>query len=241
MKHQLLFCALLATCQLLPAQTMRYFEVYHRGQQPNDEWRDSVYVVAASDPALLAEIETELSHPVAERKHLNGLIAPGDGGFNKNGDFRFSWHVKPNEWQFAEISIEACDGRAYSDVELDTAYWISNLGQYCGWAYCVLREIDVLAATPEPIGPMAELLPAAPNPADEETLFSWTQPTAAPVTLRVADALGRFSLTLPLGQQSAGSHSKTFATAALSSGNYFMWLEIGTNTRLSQQFLVAHP
>lgn len=94
---------------------MRFFQAGIRHETEN--WLDSSFVVAASDPALLAEIDLELSKPIDERRHINGPIQAGHGGFNHNADYWFAWHHTPNAWGLADFSIELCDGRPYTDVE----------------------------------------------------------------------------------------------------------------------------
>ncbi len=238
MKFMTVFLATFLFINLLHSQTMRYFELV--GQNlPTEEWRDSAYVVAASDSALLAEIAYELSLPLEQRRHVNGPIAAGDGGFNRNSDFRFDWHTQPNQWAFADFSVEVCDGRAYSDVNSDTAYWIGVLGYFCGWSYRVVREISAPVSIPEPGAPMGDFRPIVPNPANDEVLFSWSQVAHIEVVLHVTDVLGRFSVTLPLGRKEPGEHSKSFATSALSSGEYVATLQIG-KTVLAQRFVIVH-
>jgi hypothetical protein len=217
---------------------MRYFEATFRDPSQLNDWRDTTYIVAASDPALLAEIDSELALPIEQRRHLNGPLATGQGGFNHNGDFWFNWHLLPDQWRFAEFSIELCDGRAYSDVALDTAYWIGTVGQFCGWGYYISKEVQAPSVgTGEPV--TSEFLPIVPNPANEAVQINWVLSGRAPVALTVSDMLGSLSVTLPLGQKEAGQHSKEFSTSALSDGVYVATLYVG-NDVLSRQFVVQH-
>ncbi|WP_315819213.1 hypothetical protein [Paraflavitalea speifideaquila] len=88
----------------------RYFEV-GLNYTPQD-WRDSSFVVATSDPALLIQVDEQLKLPVAQRSHINGRIEAGNGGYNKNGSYSFSWHFDENDWRFANLSVELYDGMA---------------------------------------------------------------------------------------------------------------------------------
>ena len=60
--------------------------------------------------------------------HINGYLDYGDAGFNEP----WSWHIIPNNWALAEMSIGVCNG-APEDVENDLDYWINTVGQLCNW------------------------------------------------------------------------------------------------------------
>ncbi len=191
MKSKIIFFVASIFAQFLSAQAMRYFESTHRDQQPGDDWRDSAYVVATNDPALLAQIAIDLALPVGERRHINGPIGGGDGGFNRNASFWFSWHHVPNQWALAEVSIELCDGRPYKDVEADTAYWVGVVGQFCGWSYCVSREISAPVSTPEPPEQGVGIRSVFPNPAAVGATLSIAGTGIADGVFVLQDVLGR--------------------------------------------------
>lgn len=238
MKTNALLFATFLLCHHVYGQTLRYFEATFRDPSQLSDWRDTSYIIAASDPALLAEIDSELALPVEQRRHINSHIAAGNGGFNHNGDVWYNWHPVPDQCRFAEFSIELCDGRTYTDVEADTAYWIDNVGQFCGWSYYVSREVQAPSVgTAEPV--TSEFLPIVPNPANEAVQINWMLSGRAPVALTVSDMLGSLSVTLPLGQKEAGQHSKEFSTTALSDGVYVATLHVGSDV-LSRQFVVQH-
>lgn len=94
---------------------------------PSDEWRDTSFIVATANRELIQQIETELQRPVLRRKIVSVMLAPGSGGYNKNATHEFKWHFKENDWQLAETTIEIYDGRPYSDVDTDTAYWLQTV------------------------------------------------------------------------------------------------------------------
>lgn len=239
MRPGTILIAFLFIANLLNGQTMRYFEIGLKNPAIDWDWRDTSFVLAASDSALLAEIQAELARPVAERRHVSGPLEGGHGGFNHNSDYWFSWHIGANQWQFAEISAEVCDGRPYSDVEADTAYWIQTVGYYCPWSGYVKREISAPVSVPEPSDPIAVFLPAVPNPANEEVLLSWELKRNAHVTLSITDALGRLTITVPLGEQQKGIWTNSVAVAALSDGVYFAMLHAGKQ-QIVQQFIIQN-
>ena len=98
---------------------------------------ESNYVVATDNDVLIDQCRAQLELPEAERiLHINGFLDYGDGGFNQP----WSWHIIPNEWVLAEMSIGVCN--AYpEDVENDLDYWINTVGQLCNWSSFIAEEI----------------------------------------------------------------------------------------------------
>ena len=95
------------------------------------------FVAVTSEPGTLAALERQLALPEDQRMlHINGPIAPGNGGHNLG----WSWHFQPDRWELAEISIELCDGRP-QHVEDDVNRWIADVGRFCPWASFVRREL----------------------------------------------------------------------------------------------------
>ena len=133
------------------AQTPRCFLFGMRVPPENADWRDTAFVACASNPGLIQEVLDELTKPLSDRRHISGPIAAGDGGHNFNGPHHFAWHFVPDQWSLAEISIELCDGRPYSDVEQNLQYWLYQVGRFCPWSSAPLREVpasNALAAIP---------------------------------------------------------------------------------------------
>ncbi|MDP6614547.1 MAG: hypothetical protein QF835_05955, partial [Candidatus Marinimicrobia bacterium] len=107
---------------------------------------ESNYVVATDNDALIDQCRSQLELPEAERMlHINGFLDYGDGGFNQP----WGWHIIPNEWVLAEMSIGICN--AYPEnVENDLDYWINTVGQLCNWSSFIKEEISG-----DPEGPWA--------------------------------------------------------------------------------------
>ena len=73
---------------------------------------DQDFVAVSSRPEVISKVLKELERPVSERTlMINGAIDRGNDGNRK-----WSWHFKPDDWDLAEISMEVCDGLP-SDVE----------------------------------------------------------------------------------------------------------------------------
>lgn len=130
--------------------TLRYFEF----SAPNsyNEWRDTSFVVATSDPAVIASVESELQKRPKDRTlFFSGRLVMGSNGYNKNGPYEFPWHVDENNWNLAPIAIELCDGVPYTDISLNLDYWINTVKMYCGWLTRVKREVFPFSSPCEPI------------------------------------------------------------------------------------------
>ena len=83
-----------------------------------------------TDEATIAEAERLIA--TGERRIPNGRLRSGDGGFNQP----WSWHVDPATVEFADATIEVCDGCA-SFVENDLDTWL-DVGSFCPWSAVVL-------------------------------------------------------------------------------------------------------
>lgn len=148
------------------AQTLRYFEFRFLGSSP--EWRDTSIVAATKDSTVIADVLSEIASTT--HKHIKGSIIAGHGGYNNNATHAFNWHFTESAWHLEQFSEEVCDGRAYSDVHSDTAYWIGFLGYFCGWSYQPVREILSAGI----VVPDISSAPVAyPNPASGDIGFSF--------------------------------------------------------------------
>ena len=133
--------ALLATvsCKKDQSGELRYFEVGLR-YMPQD-WRDSSFVVATADPNLLYQVEEQLKLPVDKRSNVSGTLRPGDGGYNRNGSYAFSWHLDETDWQLVNLSVEIYDGIPFTDVEKNQLYWLNDVKRFAPWGSYIKREI----------------------------------------------------------------------------------------------------
>lgn len=104
------------------------------------------YVLALDDPAHIAHARQLIAEgPGPGLGHIVvAQITPGADGINRNvvapGQPLWSWHVSRFE-QFAEATIEICDGWP-TFVEEDIDGWIANTGgRICFWQYTVVDEL----------------------------------------------------------------------------------------------------
>jgi hypothetical protein len=118
---------------------LRYFEVAF--DQPAADWRDSSFVIATSDPAIITEIEKQLSMAVSQRQIVKGSLVAGSGGYNKNAGYEFPWRLQENTITFVDMSAEIYDGRPYSDVSVDLGYWMNSMKLFGPWGSYLRREV----------------------------------------------------------------------------------------------------
>lgn len=95
---------------------------------------DEQYRVLIIDPAQVAIARKLLAGRQAPQIP-NGRIARGDGGVNQP----WSWHIDPRDFEFADMTIELCDGLP-SYVEDGTL----TGGRFCPWS------AKVVAVEPAP-------------------------------------------------------------------------------------------
>ena len=85
---------------------------------------DESYRIRIIDPAQI-EIAQRLLAGDEAPSIPNGRIVFGETGINTG----WSWHIDPRDFEFADITIELCDGLP-SDVEAGTL----SGNRYCPWS-----------------------------------------------------------------------------------------------------------
>jgi Secretion system C-terminal sorting domain len=124
-----------------------YYEVgMNREDSPPTEWRDSSFIVAASSPALVAQCDSQLALNVSLRQSVFGRPTLGNGGFNHNGSYWFHWCFPVDSFSFSDASIEICNGRPYSDVDLNLSYWVTSVKCYQSNPLVLKREVSAPTA-----------------------------------------------------------------------------------------------
>jgi Secretion system C-terminal sorting domain len=145
----------------------RCFEFTFRPYTAPD-WRDSSFIVATANQSVIDSVLVDIAKPLIERRHINGFIASGNGGYNKNASHNFLWHYVENQWDLQPISIEVCDGKPYTDIDLDTTYWLGTLKIFCPWASKPSKEIFLPLAINE--NNIQEQISLCPNPATSNVI-----------------------------------------------------------------------
>jgi hypothetical protein len=90
------------------------------------------YRILLTDPADIA-VARELLAGNEAPSIPNGKVVRGDPGVNTG----YSWHIDPNDIEWADMTIELCDGRP-SDVEANS---ISG-DRFCPWSAEVVAVDD---------------------------------------------------------------------------------------------------
>ena len=100
---------------------------------------ESNYTITTNNNDLIDQCRSQLELPEDDRDlHINGYLDYDDAGFNEP----WNWHIIPNEWALAEMSIGICNGYP-EDVENDLDYWINTVGQLCNWGSFIKEEIEI--------------------------------------------------------------------------------------------------
>jgi len=208
------------------AQTVRYFEF--RPACGHGNWQDTSFIAAASDAALIDTVLAELGKPFDERRFIGGPITGGNGGYNRNAGHWFKWHFIPDQWELADVATEVCDGCPYTDVDADTAYWISNIGHFCPWSGRLSREVTGTMGVVE--NPPVAAFGLYPNPATDKITLGITGTGTASIS--IYNAVG--TLVMRLSDLTAN----TIDVSTLGAGLYF--LQVNTpNYSGSQKFIVT--
>lgn len=87
------------------------------------------YRIELTDPADL-DIARRLLAGEEAPGIPNGIVVRGDPGVNTG----YSWHIDPDTLEFADLTVEVCDGRP-SDVEANQI----TSDRYCPWDAKVIR------------------------------------------------------------------------------------------------------
>ncbi|MES2284873.1 MAG: T9SS type A sorting domain-containing protein [Bacteroidota bacterium] len=227
-KTFLIFILVLNICLITKSQTTRYFEFTTSCGHGN--WQDTCFIAAASDQAIIDTVLADLAKPLNNRRFINGAITYGNGGHNHNASHWFLWHFVPDQWSLAEIAIELCDGCPYSDVDADTAYWVGNLGQFCPWSGCPVREISNPSGIIE--SDIESEITFYPNPATTKLILKWN--TLNNITVTIYNSIGQEFMTAFVSKQ-----NETIDITDLQAGLYFLKIKEG-NQILIKKIIVAN-
>ena len=136
----LIIAATIISCEKdATPSTLHYYQVAFKGDTP--DWRDSSFIIATADTAIISRIEAQLALPVAQRKMVKGPLVNGSGGYNKNAGHQFKWHLKEDQLTFVDLSAEIYDGRPYNDVDRNLDYWLNSMKLFGPWSSYVSKEI----------------------------------------------------------------------------------------------------
>jgi hypothetical protein len=83
--------------------------------------------VWVTDSSFVDEALSQLTGAPPRIPVFEDLIAGADC------DPQWTWHPDPAKVQFADATIEVCDGRP-SDIENDQTYWLGTVDSYCPWS-----------------------------------------------------------------------------------------------------------
>ena len=117
-----------------------YYEVGFKSTA--SDWRDTAFIVRTDSQQLIQQADAQLALPVAQRKIVFGTLVAGDGGYNKNASHVFNWHFKEDAWSLVDVTVEIYDGRPYTDVHLNTQYWLNTMTRFGAWGSYIKKKLD---------------------------------------------------------------------------------------------------
>ncbi len=130
----------LLSCNKNDDKPLRYFEVVTNTSAA--DWRDTAFIIATGNPALLRQVEAQLLLPAEQRKLVSGALVAGSGGYNRNGSHEFKWHFREDDWELTDFTAEIFDGRPYTDLDLNTSYWLDTMKRFGPWSSYISRELE---------------------------------------------------------------------------------------------------
>ena len=124
---------------------------------------------------------------------------------------------------------------SYSDATGFTGSYVYRLKQIDqDGSFKYSQSVEVSISAPEQFA----LAQNYPNPFNPTTNISFTLPSKGFVSLKVFDMLGREVATIVSEEMSAGSYSKQWNAANISSGIYFYRLQAGSFTETKKLVLL---
>jgi len=121
-----------SSCYPILDSSYVFFNIGIHGE--NDE---SNFIVATNNSSLIGQCYAQLELPETDRNlHINGFLDQTNGGINAP----WNWHIIPNEWVLAEMSVGVCNGSPFN-VENNLDYWVNDVGQLCNWGSYIKNEI----------------------------------------------------------------------------------------------------
>ena len=107
----------------------------------NANWRDTAIIVRTNNAQLIQKADAQLALPVAERQIVLGELKSGSGGYNKNAAHEFKWHFEESSWDLVDVTVEIYDGKPFTDVDTDTAYWLGTVKRFGAWSSYIRRRL----------------------------------------------------------------------------------------------------
>lgn len=90
--------------------------------------------VRITNPDVIQQAEQLIGS--TDQPVLTAELRPGSGSFNRP----YSWHMDPATVDFADLTIEVCDG-CPNDVQQDLDYWLNTVGRFCPWSSRIVSRI----------------------------------------------------------------------------------------------------
>ena len=133
---------LLASCKKDKSASEEGYVYYEVGfKSTSADWRDTAFVVRTRNTQLMQQADAQLALPLDQRKIVFGELAAGSGNYNKNSSHSFNWHFK-EDWTLVDVTAEIYDGKPYTDVHVNTDYWLNTMKRFGSWGSYIRKKLD---------------------------------------------------------------------------------------------------
>lgn len=174
---------------------------------------------------IISQLNSAVFSDIAVKNNLVAVV--WDNEYDSLGAIRFSFSedrgkifssfakISPDDYQAGNPSI------SISSNKIHVFWWNQK-----NWEVYFRRGVFQPSSVKEELSAPTEyaLLQNHPNPFNGSTVITYSIPRKEVISLKIYDALGRFSETLFVGEQESGMHTINFLANDLSSGVYFVVL-----------------
>ncbi len=172
-----------------------YFEVGPKNAKLSEQ---GYFLIKLTDSDKISTARTILKNN--EKKIVTGVVAFSWGGFNVDLQNKrlWTWHLASKSVQFADFTVELCDGTPQF-VEENVFEWIHSQTRFCPWSWTLIREVT----TQE----IQNLLKQDTKPPQVTTFTNSTDKNEITYKLTANDNLGVINATLFITTPNQTSHS----------------------------------
>jgi hypothetical protein len=150
------------------------------------------------------------------------------GGPRINGEYDAYYELSQSDFGRTVAGIGDVNGDGLSDIIVGAPFYFAEQSKGYWGIFLGSTNIKVSAARSEaPTQPQSfELYQNYPNPFNGQTVIRYRLEQATAVTINITNTLGQEICTIPLGEQSVGTHQVEYDAKQLSSGWYIYTITV---------------